>query len=153
MSALTLTGVDEVKAMVGKEIPPSEWHLVTQEDVNTFAEVTGDHQFIHVDPERAAQTPFGGTIAHGYYTLSLVPQFSYTMVEYAGFAFGVNYGSNKVRFPAPMHVGARVRMHATIASVEDVPGGIQVATAVSLESERAEKPVCVAETLTRLFAG
>ena len=150
-SLVTLTGVEECKRWSGKDLPPSEWFHVTQEDVNTFAEVTGDRQFIHVDPERAAQTPFGGTIAHGYYTLSLVPRFTYETVEYAGFAFGVNYGSNKVRFPAPLHVGAKVRMHSRIESVEDVPGGIQVVRAVSLESDRGPKPVCVAETLTRLF--
>ena len=148
---LTVTGVDEVKAMVGKEIPVSDWRLVTQEDVDTFAAVTGDDQFIHVDPERAKQTPFGGTIAHGYFTLSLVPKFTYETLEYAGFSFGVNYGSNKVRFPAPLPVGAKVRMHSTVDAVEDVPGGIQVVRTVTLESDRGEKPVCVAETLTRLF--
>ncbi len=148
---LTVTGVDEVKAMVGKEIPVSGWHEVTQGDIDTFAAVTGDDQFIHVDPERAKHTPFGGTIAHGYYTLSLVPKFSYETLEYAGFTFGVNYGSNKVRFPAPLLVGAKVRMHSTVDAVEDVPGGIQVVRTVTLESDRGEKPVCVAETLTRLY--
>jgi acyl dehydratase len=148
---LTITGVDEAKAMVGKEIPPSEWRPVTQEDINTFAEVTGDHQFIHVDPERAAQTPFGGTIAHGYYTLSLVPQFSYATVKYDGFSFAVNYGVNKVRFPAPLMVGAKVRMHSSVTEVRDVPGGVEVHTTVTLESDRGEKPVCVAETLARLY--
>jgi acyl dehydratase len=148
---LTLTGVDEVKAMVGKECPVSDWHEVTQADIDTFAQVTGDDQFIHVDPERAKQTPFGGTIAHGYYTLSLVPKFSYATVKFDGFSFGINYGCNKVRFPAPLLVGAKVRMHTKLAAVEDVPGGIQVVSTVTLETDRGEKPVCVAETLARLY--
>lgn len=95
---LTLTGLDEVKDYIGKELGVSDWHLVTQEKIDEFAEVTGDDQWIHIDPERAKQSPFGGTIAHGYYTLSLAPRFSYDMVKFEGFAFGVNYGLNRVRF-------------------------------------------------------
>src|SRR5436309_10997394 len=107
---LTITGIDELKSRIGDELGVSEWHEVTQEAVDAFADVTGDHQWIHVDPERAAATPFGGTIAHGYYTLALAPRFNYEIVGFEGFAFAVNYGLNKVRFPAPMPVGKRVRM-------------------------------------------
>ena len=150
---LTLTGLDEVKAHVGQELGVSEWHPVTQEDINTFAEVTGDDQFIHVDVERAKETPFGGTIAHGYYTLSLAPRFSYAMFSLEGFAFGVNYGLNRVRFPAPLPVGSRVRMRATLAAVEDIPGGAQLTTELTFEREGGDKPVCVAESLARVYTG
>jgi len=150
---LTLTGMDELKAHVGKELGVSDWHEVTQEAVNRFADVTGDHQWIHVDVERAKDTPFGGTIAHGYYTLSLAPMFSYAMFSLEGFAFGVNYGLNRVRFPAPMPVGGRVRMRAALAAVEDIPGGAQVTTELTFEREGGEKPVCVAEALSRVYLG
>ena len=148
---LTLTGVEEARAAIGQEIEPSAWHLVTQEDINTFAEVTGDHQFIHVDVERAKQTPFGGTIAHGFYSLSLVPKFMYETISFDGFSFGINYGCNKVRFPAPLPVGARVRMRPKVMAIEDVPGGIQVTMMATLETDAGEKPVCVAEMLSRLY--
>jgi acyl dehydratase len=150
---ITLTGIDDIKSKVGEELGVSSWHEVTQEDVDKFADVTGDHQWIHVDVERAKETPFGGTIAHGYYTLSLAPKFSYELLSIEGFAFGLNYGVNKVRFPAPLPVGSRVRMRATLASVEDIPGGIQVATALTFEREGGEKPVCVAETVARFYTG
>lgn len=150
---LTLTGLDEVKAHVGKELGVSDWHLVTQEKIDQFAEVTGDDQWIHVDPERARQSPFGGTIAHGYYTLSLAPRFSYDMYKFEGFAFALNYGLNRVRFPAPMKVGGKVRMRAKLASVEDIPGGAQLVTELTFEAEGSEKPVCVAETLVRVYSG
>jgi acyl dehydratase len=150
---LTLTGLDEVKAHVGQELGVSDWHLVTQEAINDFAEVTGDDQWIHVDPERAKDTPFGGTIAHGYYTLSLAPGFSYKMFTLEGFAFGVNYGVNRVRFPAPMPVGDKVRMRAKLVNVEDIPGGAQITTELTFEREGGEKPVCVAESLSRVYVG
>jgi acyl dehydratase len=150
---LTLTGIEEIKARVGEEIGVSEWRLVTQEDIDRFAEVTGDDQWIHVDPERAKDSPFGGTIAHGYFTLSLAPRFSYDTYNFEGFAFGVNYGLNRVRFPAPMPVGQNVRMRSKLLSVEDVPGGIQLTTEMTFEREGADKPVCVAESLTRLYVG
>jgi acyl dehydratase len=150
---ITLTGIDDIKSKVGEELGISSWHEVTQEDVDKFADVTGDHQWIHVDVERAKETPFGGTIAHGYYTLSLAPKFSYELLSIEGFAFGLNYGVNKVRFPAPLPVGSRVRMRATLSSVEDIPGGIQVATALTFEREGGEKPVCVAETVARFYTG
>ena len=150
---LTLTGIEEVRARVGEELGVSRWHEVTQEDVNTFADVTGDHQWIHVDPERAKDTPFGGTIAHGYYTLSLAPRFMEELVTFKGIAFALNYGLDKVRFPAPLPVGSRVRMHARLAALEDVPGGAQMTVEATFEREGGEKPVCVAETLARLFEG
>ncbi len=150
---LTLTGLEEVKAHAGKELGVSDWHEVTQEAIDKFADVTGDDQFIHVDVERAKQTPFGGTIAHGYYTLSLAPMFSYAMFSIEGFAFGVNYGLNRVRFPAPLPVGTRVRMRAKLLSVEEIPGGAQISSELTFEREDGEKPVCVAESLARVYTG
>jgi acyl dehydratase len=150
---LTLNGLDEIKANVGNELGVSDWHEVTQEDINTFADVTGDHQWIHVDIERAKETPFGGTIAHGYYILSLAPKFSYELFTLDGFAFALNYGVNKVRFISPMPVGGKIRMRAKLASVDDVPGGAQIMTELTFEREGGEKPVCVAESLTRAYTG
>ncbi len=147
---IEVKGLDELKAAVGQEAV-SDWHDVTQEDINRFAEVTGDDNWIHLDVERAKQTPFGGTIAHGYYTLSLGPMFTYRLFKADGFAFGVNYGVNKVRFPAPMPVGERVRMRLRLASVDDVPGGAQIVTELTFERDGAEKPVCVAESLSRVY--
>jgi acyl dehydratase len=150
---LTLTGVEGVKERVGQELGVSEWHEVTQDAIDAFAKVTGDHQWIHVDPERAKQTPFGGAIAHGYYTLSLAPKFTYELYTVEGFVFAINYGLNKLRFPAPLPVGSRVRMRAALTSVEDVPGGIQTTTTLTFERDGGDKPVAVAETLTRLYTG
>jgi acyl dehydratase len=150
---LTLTGIDEVKEHVGEELGVSGWHEVTQDEINRFADVTGDHQWIHVDPERAKETPFGGTIAHGYYTLSLAPMFSYGLFTFEGFAFAMNYGLNRVRFPAPLPVGSKVRMRAKLASVDDVQGGVQITTELTFEREDGDKPVCVAETLVRAYSG
>jgi len=148
-----INGIDEMKAAVGAELGVSDWHEVTQEAINDFARVTQDFQWIHVDTERAAQTPFGGTIAHGLFTLSLGPKFSYEIVDIQGFAFGVNYGYDRVRFPAPLPVGSRVRMRATLTSVDEVPGGVQITITQTFECEGADKPVCVAESLSRAFTG
>src|SRR5215207_5087146 len=148
---ITVNGMDELKAAVGQEAV-SDWHEVTQEEINQFAEVTGDDNWIHLDVERAKETPFGGTIAHGYYTLSLGPQFSYKLFKAEGFAFGVNYGTNRVRFPAPLPVGDRVRMRLKLESVDDVPGGAQIVIVQTFEREGGDKPVCVAETLSRVFS-
>jgi acyl dehydratase len=153
MDMLKLNGLEEVKAHVGEELGVSDWHQVTQELIDEFARVTGDDQWIHIDVERAKQSPFGGTIAHGYYTLSLAPRFSYDMFKFEGFAFGVNYGLNRVRFPAPMPVGERVRMRARLASLEEIPGGAQLTTELTFEREGGEKPVCVAESLSRVYVG
>ncbi len=149
----TINGVDELRALVGQELGVSDWHEVTQEAVDAFADVTGDHQWIHVDPERAKDTPFGGTIAHGYFTLSLLPKFSYELFEFSGFAFGLNYGLNRVRFPAPLPVGSKVRMRATLKAVDEIPGGAQITTEATFEREGGDKPVCVAESLARVYTG
>ena len=153
MATLTLNGIDELKARVGDELGVSSWHEVTQEAIDQFAEVTGDHQWIHVDPERAKETPFGGTIAHGYYSVSLIPRFLYELYTVEGVAFGLNYGANKIRFPAPLPVGSRVRMRLTLQDVTDIPGGAQITALCTLEREGGDKPVCVAETLSRIYTG
>src|SRR3954471_20250311 len=123
---LTTNGIDELRGKIGEELGVSSWHEVTQDQVDAFAEVTGDAQWIPVDRERAAQTPFGGTIAHGLLTLSLGPRFTYELFSVEGFAFALNYGFSKVRFPSPLPVGSKVRMRATLAAVDDVSGGVQV---------------------------
>jgi acyl dehydratase len=148
---LTINGIDELRAKVGEELGVSAWHEVTQEAIDAFAEATGDHQWIHVDPERAKETPFGGTIAHGLYTLSLGPALSYAMYTLEGVAFGVNYGYDRVRFPAPLPVGSRVRMRATLAAVDEVSGGVQLRVTQTFERDGGEKPVCVAESLARVY--
>jgi acyl dehydratase len=150
---LTITGPDELKSKIGEELGVSDWHEVTQERINAFAESTEDFQWIHVDPERAKDTPFGGTIAHGLYTLSLGPKFSYSLFSLEGFAFGLNYGYDRVRFPAPVPVGSKVRMRATLTKVDDVPGGLQITITQTFEIEGGEKPVCVAESLSRAYGG
>ena len=149
----TINGLDELRKAEGEVMGTSDWHQVTQEDVDTFADVTGDHQWIHVDVERARETPFGGTIAHGYYTLSLAPRLSDQILRLDGFAFGLNYGLNRVRFPAPVPVGKRVRMTSKIAKLEDIPGGAQITLEMTFETEGGDKPVCVAETLARVYTG
>ena len=149
----TITGIEGLKQAEGDTLGTSEWHEVTQEAIDAFADVTGDHQWIHVDPERAKDTPFGGTIAHGYYTLSLAPRFSEQILKLEGFAFGINYGLNKVRFPAPLPVGAKVRMRAKVASVEPINGGAQLALELTFEREGGDKPVCVAQSVVRVYTG
>jgi acyl dehydratase len=149
----TITGLDELKAAQGETLGVSDWHEITQKDVNRFAEVTGDDQWIHVDPARAKETPFGGTIAHGYLTLSLGPALNNQVFMLEGFAFALNYGLNKVRFPAPVPVGSKVRVRPMVKEVTDVPGGAQVVFEVTFEVEGGEKPVCVAETLVRVYPG
>jgi len=147
----TITGLAELKQAEGDDLGTSEWHEVTQQAIDAFADATGDHQWIHVDSERAKQTPFGGTIAHGYYTLSLAPMLTEQIFDLEGFAFAVNYGLNKVRFPAPLPVGSRVRMQARLKALEEVPGGAQMTVEVTFEREGGDKPVCVAETLARIY--
>jgi len=134
-------------------VGPSEWLEVTQDAIDAFADVTGDHQWIHVDPKRAKDTPYGGTIAHGYYTLSLAPRFTEQILALEGFAFVVNYGLDRVRFPAPLPVGSKVRMAARLADVADISGGAQIKLELTFEREGGDKPVCVAESLARLYTG
>ena len=136
----------------GDTYGPSEWLELTQERIDQFAEATGDDQWIHVDPERAAQGPFGTTIAHGFLTLSLLVKFQYEVRPERGeFRMGINYGVNKVRFPAPVPVGSRIRAHFEILEVGEVEGGIQVVTKGTVEREGEEKPVCVAEMVSRQY--
>src|SRR5918996_4859823 len=149
----TISGLDELKQAEGSSLGTSDWHEVTQDAIDAFADVTGDHQWIHVDPERALQTPYGGTIAHGYYTLSLAPMFTEQVMALDGFAFAVNYGLNKVRFPAPVPVGSRVRATVKLASLEEIPGGAQITLELTFEVEGGEKPACVAQTLARVYTG
>jgi acyl dehydratase len=149
----TITGLDELKQAKGEELGVSDWHEVTQDDINAFADATGDHQWIHVDPERAKETPFGGTIAHGYYTLSLAPKLTDEVFSMEGFAFAINYGLNKVRFPAPVPVDSKLRMRAKLAELEEIPGGAQMVMELTFEREGGEKPVCVAESVVRVYEG
>jgi acyl dehydratase len=145
-----LSGIDEIKSRAGTHLGYSDWVEITQEMVNQFADATGDHQWIHVDVERAkAESPFGGPIAHGYLTLSLGPRLIPRIVRVEGFRLGVNYGANKVRFPSPVPVGAKLRAGAQLDSVDDVAGGIQVQMTVTFEVDGSPKPACVAEILTR----
>ena len=143
--------VEDLKAAVGTVVGHSDWVTVDQERINTFADATGDHQWIHIDPERAAQGPYGTTIAHGYLTLSLIPMLSADVVKVKGARMGVNYGLNKVRFPAPVPAGSKVRATFELLSVEDVEGGVQVVSRVTVEREGGDKPVCVAETVSRSY--
>jgi acyl dehydratase len=151
MSVIEANGIEELQALVGKEIGPGEWRDVRQEDIDSFADLSGDHQWIHVDIERAKkESPFGGTVAHGNLTLSMIDGFRLDLISTTGFVLGVNYGWNKVRFPAPVPAGSRVRAKAEIISVDDVGGGWwQVVTRFTVEVEGSEKPCCVADAVGR----
>jgi acyl dehydratase len=151
MALVTTSGIDDVKELIGQEVGPSDWREVTQEDINTFADLSGDHQWIHVDVERAAkESPFGTTIAHGNLTLSLIDGLRGQLIKSEGFALGVNYGWNKVRFAAPVPAGSRVRARATIDSVDEVGGGwYQIVTRFTVEVDGNEKPACIAESVGR----
>ena len=148
---MAFTSLDELRAAVGTDAGTSDWMTVDQKRIDLFAEATGDHQWIHVDPEKAAAGPFGTTVAHGYLTLSLLPALFAGLYAIPGLRMGVNYGLNKVRFPAPVPSGSRVRATARPLSVEDVPGGVQITLQVTVEREGGDKPVCVAETVSRLY--
>jgi acyl dehydratase len=151
--ATIVNGIDGLKDKVGQHLGYSDWLEITQEQVNLFADATGDHQWIHVDPERAKkESPFGGPIAHGYLTLSLGPTLMPQIMVVTGFAMGVNYGCGKVRFPSPVPVGAKVRLGAELVSVEDVTGGAQVTMTFTFECEGAAKPSCVAEIIFRYYS-
>ncbi|MER7679139.1 MULTISPECIES: MaoC family dehydratase [unclassified Streptomyces] len=147
----TFATVDELRAAVGEQLGYSDWVEIDQKRIDLFAEATGDHQWIHVDPERAASGPFGTTIAHGYLTLSLLPLFGPQLISVEGVQMGVNYGTNKVRFPAPVPVGSRLRATAKVTGVDDVAGGVQVSVAFTVERDGGDKPVCVAESVSRYY--
>jgi acyl dehydratase len=148
----TFASLAEFTAAVGTELGSSEWHTVDQKQVDLFAEATGDHQWIHVDPERAASGPFGTTIAHGYLTLSLIPALAQECYSVQGIGMAVNYGSNKVRFPAPVPVGSTVRATAELVSADEVTGGVQAVVRFTIAGPDGGKPYCVAETVTRFYA-
>jgi acyl dehydratase len=144
--------MSDLPGLVGTEFGTSDWHEVTQTEVNQFADATGDHQWIHVDPERAKAGPFGGTIAHGYLTLSMIPVLMSGVVKVEGVRLGLNYGSNKVRFPSPVPVGSRIRATGVLKEASEVPGGVQAVMEVTVNVEGQDKPACVAETVVRYLA-
>jgi acyl dehydratase len=149
---ITIASRADLPPLVGQHLGYSGYHEITQDRVDTFAEATGDHQWIHVDPERAAAGPFGGTIAHGYLTLSLGPLLIHDVLAWEHVRMGVNYGLDRVRFPSPVPVGSRIRLGAVLRGVEDVAGGgVQVAIELTFEVEGAAKPACVAELLLRYY--
>ncbi|MBN6040677.1 MaoC family dehydratase [Amycolatopsis sp. 195334CR] len=147
----TFPDVDAFEAAIGEHLGHSDWTTITQEQVQQFADATGDHQWIHLDAERAAAGPFGGTIAHGYLTLSLIPKFGQGIYRVENLSMGINYGLNKVRFPQPVRVGAKVRAGAELVEVTDVPGGKQAVVRWTIEIDGEAKPACVAETVARLI--
>lgn len=149
--ATTVNGIAGLKELVGTHLGYSDWLEITQERVNTFADATGDHQWIHVDVERAKSGPFGGPIAHGYLTLSLGPVLYPQVVRIEGFTMGVNYGANKVRFPSPVPVGSKLRLGVKLLGVEDIAGGVQTTLEFTFECEGASKPSCVAEVIYRSY--
>ncbi|MET9506494.1 MaoC family dehydratase [Streptomyces sp. NPDC006622] len=150
--SLTVNGLDELKKLAGSDLGTSEWIEVTQERIDTFADATGDHQWIHVDPERAKDGPFGAPIAHGYLTLSLfIPLFT-ELLDVQGVTTKVNYGLNKVRFPSPVKVGSRIRLTGRLTEVAEVPGGVQITVDGAIEIEGGAKPAAVLQSLSRFYA-
>ncbi|WP_406194660.1 MaoC family dehydratase [Streptomyces sp. NBC_01017] len=149
---LTVNGLDELKKLAGSDLGTSEWIEITQDRINTFADATGDHQWIHVDPERAAEGPFGAPIAHGYLTLSLfIPLFT-GLLDVQGVTTKVNYGLDKVRFPSPVKAGSRIRLVGKLAEVQEVPGGVQIAVDGTIEIEGGTKPAAVLTSLSRFYS-
>ncbi len=148
----TFASISELAGAVGSHLGHSDWLEITQDRINAFADATDDHQWIHVDPVRAAAGPFGTTIAHGYLTLSLAVLFVGELFSVDGVSMGVNYGTNKVRFVSPVPVGSKLRAGATVANVEEIAGGVQVVLDLTFEVEGAEKPACVAQVVYRLYA-
>jgi len=136
---------------VGQQLGPTDWLEMAQDRVNLFADATGDHQWIHVDPERAADGPFGATIAHGYLTLSLANLFLPQLMEVQDVSMGVNYGCDRVRFPAPVPVGSRIRGSGEVISAEEVKGGIQAVVRITVEIENSERPACIVDTISRFY--
>ncbi|MFE4539977.1 MaoC family dehydratase [Streptomyces scopuliridis] len=154
MNALrTVASFDAIKALAGADLGRTDWLEITQERVNTFADATDDHQWIHVEPERAARGPFGGPIAHGYLTLSLIIPLFGDLLAINGISVSVNYGLDKVRFPSPVKVGARIRLHGVVGSVEEVKGnGVEMRLSFTVEVEGSKKPACVASAIYRYYA-
>ncbi|WP_199254899.1 MaoC family dehydratase [Mycolicibacterium mengxianglii] len=149
----TFESVDELVAAKGEELGSSEWVTISQDEVNMFADATGDHQWIHVDPEKAASGPFGTTIAHGFMTLSLLPRLMHQIYTVKGIKLAINYGLNKVRFPAPVPVGSKVRGTSTLTDTQDIgQGTVQVTVTTTIEIEGAAKPACVAESILRYIS-
>lgn len=146
------TGLDDLVAAQGTTLGPTDWLEIGQDRVNLFADATDDHQWIHVDPQRAANGPFGGTIAHGLLTLSLVPHFTHQLYTVENISMAINYGYNKVRFITPVKVGAKLRAQVEISKVDQLEGGVQAAMTVTVEVEGAEKPAAVAESVVRFLA-
>jgi acyl dehydratase len=144
----TFANIAELKAAVGEHFGHTEWRQISQEQVNLFADATGDHQWIHVDVEKAKEGPFGGTIAHGYLSLSLLPSLMKELIQVGGLAMGINYGLNKVRFPSPVPVGVRVRAGAELVDLKGTPSGYLSTMRLTVEVEGQKKPACVAETLS-----
>jgi acyl dehydratase len=144
--------IAELKDLLGQEIGVSDWIAVTQERIQLFADATNDHQWIHVDVERAKSGPFGATIAHGFFTLSLLPEMAASAFTVREARMGVNYGLNKVRFPAPVPSGSRLRGHFKLVGYEPLEGGAQITVQVTMEREGSDKPVCIAESLSRRYA-
>ena len=136
---------------VGQQLGPTDWLDIAQDRINLFADATGDHQWIHVDPERAKDGPFGATIAHGYLTLSLANLFLPQLMEVQNVSMGVNYGCDRVRFPAPVPVGSRIRGAGEVMSAEEMKGGVQVVVRVTVEIENSERPACIVDTISRFF--
>ncbi len=150
---VTANGLDELKALAGSDLGRSSWLEITQERVNTFADATGDHQWIHVDEEKAKAGPFGGTIAHGYLTLSLVIPLFGELLDVRGVSMGINYGLNKVRFPAPVPVGSKVRLAATLGAIEDAGvNAVQLVADFTVEVDGGSKPACAAQAVYRYYA-
>jgi acyl dehydratase len=150
----TTATIAELPGLKGTELGTSDWFEVTQERVNTFADATDDHQWIHVDVERAkAESPFGGPIGHGYLTLSLIVPMYSQVLSVSDAKMGVNYGLNKVRFPSPVPVGSKIRLTATLKDVEEIAGGLQLVIGALIEREGGEKPVCIAEVVFRTYGG
>ncbi|WP_422748678.1 MaoC family dehydratase [Mycobacterium sp. WMMD1722] len=147
----TFSGLEEFVAAEGSALGPTEWLEITQDRVNLFADATDDHQWIHVDPQKAADGPFGGTIAHGLLTLSLLPHFSHQLYTVDNIAMAINYGYNKVRFISPVKVGARLRARGEITKVDRLDGAVQATTTITVEIEGAEKPAAVAESIVRFL--
>ena len=150
--SVTVNGIEELQGLVGSHLGYSDWVVVDQERINRFADATGDHQWIQVDPERAKAGPFGGPIAHGYLTLSLGPELIQQIWDVKGVTLGVNYGANKVRFPSPVPVDSQLRLGAAVAAVEDIEGGAQVLLDLVFEVRDAPKPSCVAQVVFRYYA-